>query len=63
MEKISIINVPKGEYFKRKPTAKKVYVRSDYCRSTGAYEVYSYDNINERMYIKGDKQVYIGFTF
>ena len=63
MEKTSIINVPKGEYIKRKPEAKKVYVRGDYCRFNRAYEVYSFDDINQRMYIKGNKQVYIGFTF
>ena len=58
-----IKSVKKGDYFKRTPTAKMVYIRGDYCKSNKAYECGKADDINSGSYFKSAKIVYIGFTY
>ena len=66
MERIKIKDLKKGEFFKReikgKP-AEKVFIRGDYDRATKTYSATAYEDINEEIFIKADKFVYIGFTF
>lgn len=61
-----IKNLKKGEFFKRiikgQPT-ERVYIRGDYDRATKTYSAIAYDDINQEIFIKADKLVFIDFTF
>lgn len=52
----------KGDYFKLKPNG-RVYVRSDYDRSTKKYEYYDFDDVNIWHQTKGSKEVITDFEF
>lgn len=56
-------DLPKGEVFKLKPDAKRVYVRDEYDRSDKKYCCYAWDDVNYFRLIDGKKQVFAGFTF
>lgn len=40
-----------------------VYIRGDYDRETKRYELTKWDNASAASYYRGDRTVYIGFTF
>lgn len=63
METIKLKDVKKGEYFKRKADAKKVFIRGDYVREDKKYECQDFDDINHFVYLKGDTLVFVGFEF
>jgi hypothetical protein len=56
MQKIQ--DIKKGDFFKRKKLAKKIYEKGSYCRTNKAYECTSVDDINDFLYIKKDKKVF-----
>jgi hypothetical protein len=60
---MALKNVKKGDYFKRKPEAKTVYIRGEYCKALKAYSCIDAEDINKELMIKGDKLVFIGFTY
>jgi hypothetical protein len=62
-EAASIKYLPKGEYFKRKPDAKSIYVRGEYVREEKKYSCYDTEDINREIFLKGDTVVYVGFTY
>jgi len=61
--KIKMKHVKKGEYFKRTETASVVYVRGDYAREEKKFESSDFNDVNKFIYIKGDKEVFVGFDF
>ena len=63
MQQITVKQAPRGEYVKRKPEAKAVYIRGEYCRELKAYELIDCDDINRVIYLKADKHVFICFTY
>lgn len=63
MEQIKLKDVKKGEYFKRKMDAKKVFIRGDYVREDKKYECQDFEDINHFVYLKGDTLVFVGFDF
>jgi hypothetical protein len=63
MQQTTIKQAPRGEYVKRKPEAKAVYIRGEYCRESKAFELIDADDINRVIYLKADKPVFIGFTY
>lgn len=63
METIKLKDVKKGEYFKRKADAKKVFIRGDYVREDKKFECQNFDDINHFVYLKGDTLVFVGFEF
>lgn len=63
METIKLKDVKKGEYFKRKADAKKVFIRGDYVREDKKFECQDFDDINHFVYLKGDTLVFVGFEF
>ena len=63
MKQKAIKDVRLDEYFKRSKDAKKVYVRGAYDRSEKDYSCYEFEDINKVIFLKGDKKVWIGFTF
>jgi len=60
---ISIKNAIIGDYVKRKPDAKTVYIRCGYDRSTKSYCLQDTNDINRFIYIKSNKSVFIGFDY
>ena len=60
---IKIKDLPAGEFFKRKPDSKIVYVREDYDRSEKRYVATDWEDTCRMLYLKGETIVYIGFEF
>ena len=57
-----------GEFFTLndhgdEPDEKYVYIRGDYERSEKKYEVSKFSDINDSRFLRGDRLVYVGFTF
>jgi hypothetical protein len=67
MEKKKIKDLAKGEYFIlnpiEEPNASQVWVRGEYIREAKKYSTYKWEDTNHETLRKGDKEVYIGFTF
>lgn len=56
-------DVAPGDYFRRKPDAKKTYVRGAYDRATRTYACVDCDDVGREIWLKGDTIVYVGFTY
>lgn len=56
-------DLKRGEFFKRKADARKVYRKGDYDRAERKYEGLDTDDINRAVYLKGDTLVYVGFDY
>ena len=52
-----------GEFFKRKPGARKVYQREHYDRTTRTIGAGDVDDISREIYLRPDTIVYVGFTY
>ena len=56
-----------GEWFTLKPieypTEKQVYIKGEYDRSEKKYDCGKWCDISASRYLKGDKVVYVDFTF
>jgi hypothetical protein len=63
MQNVTIKAVKQGEYIKRKVDAKAVYIRGEYCKASKAYSCIDASDINKEILIKGDKLVFVGFTY
>jgi hypothetical protein len=64
MQTAMIKDLPKGEFFKRKPDANKVYIRDEYFRNTKKYQCDDTTDIwGNGIQLKGTTVVYIGFTY
>jgi hypothetical protein len=44
-------------------SGKRVYIRGDYDRSSRAYSLQAFDDINDERFLKGARLVAIGFEF
>jgi len=60
---IDIWKVPTGTYVKRKAEAKKVYIAAGYCPVNRAYQIDDAGDINRALFLRGDKKVFVGFTY
>jgi hypothetical protein len=57
-------DLKKGDFFKRRPTSKKVYMKGDYDRSDKTYECNSTDDVwSTGIFIKPNKVVYTDFEY
>jgi hypothetical protein len=63
MQNVNIENTKKGEYLKRTATARGVYVRGEYCRTSKGYACHDVEDVNRVIYVKKGKPVFIGFTY
>ena len=63
MQMIEIEKVKKGEFLKRKPNAKKTYVRGNYDFSYSRYRIDDWDDISRDMLLPKGTLVWVGFTF
>lgn len=56
-------DLKRGEFFKRKADARKVYRKGDYDRSERKYACDDEDDISRTIYLKGDALVFVGFDY
>jgi len=56
-------DLKKGEFFKRKPTARKVYTKGEYDRGSKRYGCEDYEAVGSEIFLKGDTLVYVGFDY
>lgn len=63
MQNITLRNVKPGDFVKRKSDSKAVYIKGDYDRTTKSFELVDVDDINRCIYLKGNTQVFVGFTY
>ena len=53
-----------GTYFKLKPTdTAPVWVRDHFDRATQTYACHKYEDSNHETFLKGNRDIYINFTF
>jgi len=57
------LNKLKETFFKRSQDGKTVYLVNHYERSCKRYSVSPVDDMNRELFIPGNKQVFIGFTY
>lgn len=62
METVQINECAKGEFIRFAENG-PVYIRGDYDRALKKYSVYKFDDISAERFIKGEKIVFVGFTF
>lgn len=64
MQQTTLNKIKAGEYFMRKPDAKAVYIRGEYCREAGKYQCDKAEDVwGAGTLLKGSTVVYIGFTY
>lgn len=56
-------DLKKGEFFKRKADARKVYRKGDYDRAERKFSCMDEDDISREILLKGDTMVYVGFDY
>lgn len=56
-------DVKPGEYFKRKPDARAVFVRGAYDRGVKRISATDFDDISREIHLRPSTLVFIGFTF
>lgn len=64
---MKIKNIKKGEYFTLKevsePKENQVYIRGEYDKSSKTYSCCKFLDMNSEKLLKGDKDVFVNFTF
>lgn len=68
MEQKKLRELREGEFFTlndhgEEPDEKYVYIRGAYERSERKYEVSKFSDYNATRFLRGDRVVYVGFTF
>lgn len=67
MEKKTIKDLKRGEYFTlssiEEPQESQVWVRGEYIPEAKAYSTHKWSDTNHEVPRKGNKEVYIDFTF
>ena len=63
LQAVQLKDVKKGEFIKRKPDAKKVFTKGEFCRLDKKYSCDDWDDISRCIMLKGSTIVYIGFDF
>lgn len=56
-------NLPRGEYFKRKPDSNKVWIKGEYDKFMKKFLCGAFDDISQGMYLKPTTPVYVEFEF
>lgn len=59
---MKVKELKQGEYFKLSPNG-RVYVRGYYERSERKYECYLFDDVNHETFLRGYREVIVGFDF
>ena len=67
--KIKVSKVKKGEFIKKTADSTKVFIRGEFIRDggwadgKGRYSLQDTEDMNRETFIKGDKIVFVGFTY
>ena len=62
-EMVTIRSTGQGEFIRRKPGAKKVYIRGHYVRELRAFSCSDTEDMNREIFIKAGALVQVGFTY
>lgn len=59
----TVKELKRGEFFKRKESSGKVYMRGEFCRDIKKFECDDFNDISRSIYLRGDTVVFVGFEF
>lgn len=62
-EMVTIRSTGQGEFIRRKPGARKTYIRGTYVKALRAFSCIDTDDANREIFIKAGALVQVGFTF
>ena len=64
---ITVKQLKRGDFFTKKnveePKESQVWIRGDYIREMKKFECQSFYDANKFCYLKGDREVFVEFTF
>lgn len=64
MRQTTLRQVKQGEFFRLSASdSAPVWIRGYYCREDKTFEAYKWDDTNRETFLKGDRKVFVGFTF
>lgn len=64
MKQVLLRQVKQGEFFRLSASeTAPVWVKGYYVLSERKFEAYKYDDTNHESFFKGDRKVFVGFTF
>ena len=63
MNATAVRNVKKGEFVKRKVSARKVYIRGEYDRTSRRYSLVDFEDHCREIFVARTATVITGFTF
>ena len=63
MESAKVEDIKLGEYVKRKPDAKRVYIRGAYERHSKTYSLTDTDDTCKEIFVSKGTVLYVGFTY
>ena len=64
MKEITIRELKKGEFFRLSASeSAPVWVKGYYVASEKKYEAYKYEDTNRETFLKGNRKVFVEFTF
>ena len=62
-EERQLRDVKIGDYFRRKPDSKTVYIRGQYDRTEKDYSCINDMDMSKEIFLKGTTKVWVGFTY
>ena len=63
MQTATLRNVKPGDFVRRKPDAKKTYVKGAYDKASKTFSLVDFDDMNREIFVKPSAVVYVGFDF
>jgi hypothetical protein len=60
---VEMRSIKTGEYFKRTATAKRVYIKGDYCKARKVFDCQAADDVNQYTTARAARLVFVGFTY
>lgn len=63
MRQVELRTLKLTEVFKRKASAKTVFIKGSYDGTDKRFECFDWDDVNRFIYLSGTAQVWIDFTF
>ena len=63
IELMRLSDVPNGEFVKRTYSAKEIYTKCEYDRTSKKYCLEAESDISKVIYLKGSTVVFVGFTY
>jgi len=60
---MTVKDLKKGEYFKRKVTSKTTYIRGEFCRELKKYSCIDTEDMNREIFLKGSTAITTEFEY